>query len=112
MNTWIRRGWVIIVMSAFMTVLTSLMGASAFRVDFGVALVLIVGPSLGPYVGFLGPIVGYEADPVGEMVLMSVLPICMIASHPLNPRWYSALICAFGVFVWYLMGIVYLYQGA
>jgi len=81
-------------------------------VTWGERGVLVVGPLAGPFAGLAGPVIGLEADPLGDC-LASGLPLAgMILAHPLCPRRWAGVVSAAGLFVWVLLGLSFIHQAS
>ena len=74
--------------------------------------VWLLGPFAGPFVGLLGPVVGFEADPLGYCLALGLPLIALIASHPAYPRWWTGLLCVAGTLLWFLLSMSYLHQAS
>ncbi len=81
-------------------------------VTSAMSAVFLLGPFAGPFVGLFGPVIGFEADSL-EYCLLTGLPLlAMIASHPINPRPWTGVLCVVGVLFWFLLAMSYIHQAS
>jgi hypothetical protein len=81
-------------------------------VTWDMRVVFLLGPLAGPFVGLAGPVIGFEADPLGYCLLAGLPLLGMIVAHPLCPRWWTGLVSAAGLFVWVLLGLSFIHQAS
>ncbi len=74
--------------------------------------VFLLGPFAGPFVGLLGPVIGFEADPLSYCFATGLPLLAMIASHPVYPRRGTGILCVVGVFLWFLLGMSFIHQAS
>ena len=66
---------------------------------------LLLGPPFaGPFIGLLGPFIGFSADPVGDRLLTGLPVLALIASHPAYPAPVDRCPSAAGVLLWFHLG--------
>ena len=65
--------------------------------------VFLLGPFAGPFVGLVGPVIGFDADPLAYCIATGLPLLAMIASHPAYPRWWTGILCVAGVLLWFLL---------
>ena len=73
-------------------------------------VVYMFGPLAGPFVGFVGPAIGLEADPVEYMCAIGLPPLVLMLLHPISPRWWTGLLCVVGVLLWFCLGMIFIHQ--
>ena len=88
------------------------MAALATRPDlmWGMRVVFLLGPFLGPFVGLFGPMIEFEASSVGYCLVTGLPLLGMVLAHPLRPSWWTGILSAVGLSFWFLLGLVYIHQ--
>jgi hypothetical protein len=74
--------------------------------------VFLLGPYAGPFVGFWGPIIGFEVPSLVRMCATGLPLLAMIASHPVYPRWWTGMLCVVGVLFWFLLSMSFIHQAS
>jgi hypothetical protein len=72
------------------------------------AAMLLLGPFLGPFIGLLGPLIGFRVDPIGDCLLTGLPLLALIASHPVYPRRWTGVLCVVGMLIWFHLGMRYI----
>ncbi len=67
---------------------------------------------LGPFVGLVGPVIGFDADPLAYCIATGLPLLAMIASHPAYPRWWTGILCVAGVLLWFLLSMSFIHQAS
>lgn len=86
--------------------------ASLSSVTPAMSAVFLLGPFAGPFVGFWGPVIGFEADSVVFMCAAGLPLLGMIVSHPVHPRLWTGVICVVGTLLWFLMSMSFIHQAS
>jgi hypothetical protein len=76
------------------------------------AAVFLLGPYAGPFVGFWGPVIGFDADPPGYMLATGLPLLAMILSHPVYPRWWTGTLCVVGMVLWFGLSMGFIHQAS
>lgn len=76
------------------------------------SVVFLLGPFAGPFVGLFGPVIGFEADSLGYCLLTGLPLLAMIASHPIDPRPATGVLCVVGVLFWFLLAMSFIHQAS
>ena len=76
------------------------------------SVVFLLGPFAGPFVGLWGPVIGFEADPLGYCLAASLPLLAMIVSHPAYPRWWTGILCVVGTLLWFLLSMSFIHQAS
>ncbi len=79
---------------------------------WGMRAVFLFGPYAGPFVGWFGPVIGFEAGDPWFMLLAALPLLALIVSHPLYPHRLTGLLSAVGLFLWFLFGLSFIHQAS